>query len=132
MKDFNTEFKEMYKTVLQNVCKLYKANEARDKVADREKQNEKFINWKLQLDVNPIFEERFIECISKQKTSAANDVIISILSNKKIKKTYFIDDLSTYNDAGLMELNEDTIVYIAVKDKMKDTLLCVFPLKEDC
>ena len=131
MNDFNTEFKEMYKTVLQNVCKLYKANEARDKVADREKQNEKFINWKLQLDVNPIFEERFIECISKQKTSAANDVIISILSNKKIKKTYFIDDLSTYNDAGLMELNEDTIVYIAVKDKMKDTLLCVFPLKED-
>lgn len=131
MDDFNTEFKEMYKTVLQNVCKLYGANEARDKVADREKQNEKFINWKLQLDVNPIFEERFIECISKQKTSAANDVIISILSNKKIKKTYFIDDLSTYNDAGLMELNEDTIVYIAVKDKMKDTLLCVFPLKED-
>ena len=131
MEDFNREFKEMYKTVLQNVCKLYKANEARDKVADREKQNEKFINWKLQLDVNPIFEERFIECISKQKTSAANDVIISILSNKKIKKTYFIDDLSTYNDAGLMELNEDTIVYIAVKDKMKDTLLCVFPLKED-
>ena len=131
MDDFNTEFKEMYKTVLQNVCKLYKANEARDKVADREKQNEKFINWKLQLDVNPIFEERFIECISKQKTSAANDVIISILSNKKIKKTYFIDDLSTYNDAGLMELNEDTIVYIAVKDKTKDTLLCVFPLKED-
>ena len=131
MGDFNTEFKEMYKTVLQNVCKLYKANEARDKVADREKQNEKFINWKLQLDVNPIFEERFIECISKQKTSAANDVIISILSNKKIKKTYFIDDLSTYNDAGLMELKEDTIVYIAVKDKMKDTLLCVFPLKED-
>ena len=130
MEDFNTEFKEMYKTVLQNVCKLYKANEARDKVADREKQNEKFINWKLQLDVNPIFEERFIECISKQKTSAANDVIISILRNKKIKKTYFIDDLSTYNDAGLMELNEDTIVYIAVKDKMKDTLLCVFPLKE--
>ena len=131
MEDFNKEFKEMYKTVLQNVCKLYKANEARDKVADREKQNEKFINWKLQLDVNPIFEERFIECISKQKTSAANDVIISILRNKKIKKTYFIDDLSTYNDAGLMELNEDTIVYIAVKDKMKDTLLCVFPLKED-
>ena len=131
MEDFNREFKEMYKTVLQNVCKLYKANEARDKVADREKQNEKFINWKLQLDVNPIFEERFIECISKQKTSVANDVIISILSNKKIKKTYFIDDLSTYNDAGLMELNEDTIVYIAVKDKMKDTLLCVFPLKED-
>ena len=131
MEDFNREFKEMYKTVLQNVCKLYKANEARDKVADREKQNEKFINWKLQLDVNPIFEERFIECISKQKTSTANDVIISILSNKKIKKTYFIDDLSTYNDAGLMELNEDTIVYIAVKDKMKDTLLCVFPLKED-
>ena len=131
MEDFNREFKEMYKTVLQNVCKLYKANEARDKVADREKQNEKFINWKLQLDVNPIFEERFIECISKQKTSAANDVIISILSNKKIKKTYFIDDLSTYNDAGLMELNEDTIVYIAVKDKMKDTLLCVFPLKEE-
>lgn len=130
MEDFNTEFKEMYKTVLQNVCKLYKANEARDKVADREKQNEKFINWKLQLDVNPIFEERFIECISKQKTSAANDVIISILSNKKIKKTYFIDDLSTYNDAGLMELNEDTIVYIAVKDKIKDTLLCVFPLKD--
>ena len=130
MEDFNREFKEMYKTVLQNVCKLYKANEARDKVADREKQNEKFINWKLQLDVNPIFEERFIECISKQKTSAANDVIISILSNKKIKKTYFIDDLSTYNDAGLMELNEDTIVYIAVKDKMKDTLLCVFPLKD--
>ena len=130
MNDFNTEFKEMYKTVLQNVCKLYKANEARDKVADREKQNEKFINWKLQLDVNPIFEERFIECISKQKTSAANDVIISILSNKKIKKTYFIDDLSTYNDAGLMELNEDTIVYIAVKDKIKDTLLCVFPLKD--
>lgn len=130
MDDFNTEFKEMYKTVLQNVCKLYKANEARDKVADREKQNEKFINWKLQLDVNPIFEERFIECISKQKTSAANDVIISILSNKKIKKTYFIDDLSTYNDAGLMELNEDTIVYIAVKDKIKDTLLCVFPLKD--
>ena len=130
MDDFNTEFKEMYKTVLQNVCKLYKANEARDKVADREKQNEKFINWKLQLDVNPIFEERFIECISKQKTSAANDVIISILSNKKIKKTYFIDDLSTYNDVGLMELNEDTIVYIAVKDKMKDTLLCVFPLKD--
>ena len=129
MEDFNREFKEMYKTVLQNVCKLYKANEARDKVADREKQNEKFINWKLQLDVNPIFEERFIECISKQKTSVANDVIISILSNKKIKKTYFIDDLSTYNDAGLMELNEDTIVYIAVKDKMKDTLLCVFPLK---
>lgn len=130
MEDFNKEFKEMYKTVLQNVCKLYEANEARDKVADREKQNEKFINWKLQLDVNPIFEERFIECISKQKTSAANDVIISILSNKKIKKTYFIDDLSTYNDAGLMELNEDTIVYIAVKDKMKDTLLCVFPLKD--
>ena len=130
MDDFNREFKEMYKTVLQNVCKLYKANEARDKVADREKQNEKFINWKLQLDVNPIFEERFIECISKQKTSAANDVIISILSNKKIKKTYFIDDLSTYNDAGLMELNEDTIVYIAVKDKMKDTLLCVFLLKD--
>ena len=130
MDDFNREFKEMYKTVLQNVCKLYKANEARDKVADREKQNEKFINWKLQLDVNSIFEERFIECISKQKTSAANDVIISILSNKKIKKTYFIDDLSTYNDAGLMELNEDTIVYIAVKDKMKDTLLCVFPLKD--
>lgn len=130
MDDFNREFKEMYKTVLQNVCKLYKANEARDKVADREKQNEKFINWKLQLDVNPIFEERFIECISKQKTSAANDVIISILSNKKLKKTYFIDDLSTYNDAGLMELNEDTIVYIAVKDKMKDTLLCVFPLKD--
>ena len=130
MDDFNTEFKEMYKTVLQNVCKLYKANEARDKVADKEKQNEKFINWKLQLDVNPIFEERFIECISKQKTSAANDVIISILSNKKIKKTYFIDDLSTYNDAGLMELNEDTIVYIAVKDKIKDTLLCVFPLKD--
>ena len=130
MEDFNREFKEMYKTVLQNVCKLYKANEARDKVADREKQNEKFINWKLQLDVNPIFEKRFIECISKQKTSAANDVIISILSNKKIKKTYFIDDLSTYNDAGLMELNEDTIVYIAVKDKMKDTLLCVFPLKD--
>ena len=130
MKEFNKEFKEMYKTVLQNVCKLYKANEARDKVADREKQNEKFINWKLQLDVNPIFEERFIECISKQKTSAANDVIISILRNKKIKKTYFIDDLSTYNDAGLMELNEDTIVYIAVKDKMKDTLLCVFPLKD--
>ena len=131
MEEFNREFKEMYKTVLQNVCKLYKANEARDKVADREKQNEKFINWKLQLDVNPIFEERFIECVSKQKTSAANDVIISILSNKKLKKTYFIDDLSTYNDAGLMELNEDTIVYIAVKDKMKDTLLCVFPLKED-
>lgn len=131
MEDFNREFKEMYKTVLQNVCKLYEANEARDKVADREKQNEKFINWKLQLDVNPIFEERFIECISKQKTSAANDVIISILSNKKIKKTYFIDDLSTYNDAGLMELNEDTIVYIAVKDKMKDTLLCVFPLKDN-
>ena len=130
MDDFNREFKEMYKNVLQNVCKLYKANEARDKVADREKQNEKFINWKLQLDVNPIFEERFIECIQKQKTSAANDVIISILSNKKIKKTYFIDDLSTYNDAGLMELNEDTIVYIAVKDKMKDTLLCVFPLKD--
>lgn len=130
MDDFNKEFKEMYKTVLQNVCKLYKANEARDKVADREKQNEKFINWKLQLDVNPTFEERFIECISKQKTSTANDVIISILSNKKIKKTYFIDDLSTYNDAGLMELNEDTIVYIAVKDKMKDTLLCVFPLKD--
>ena len=130
MEDFNREFKEMYKTVLQNVCKLYKANEARDKVADRDKQNEKFINWKLQLDVNPIFEERFIECISKQKTSAANDVIISILRNKKIKKTYFIDDLSTYNDAGLMELNEDTIVYIAVKDKMKDTLLCVFPLKD--
>lgn len=130
MEDFNREFKEMYKTVLQNVCKLYKANEARDKVADREKQNEKFINWKLQLDVNPIFEKRFIECISKQKTSAANDVIISILSNNKIKKTYFIDDLSTYNDAGLMELNEDTIVYIAVKDKMKDTLLCVFPLKD--
>ena len=129
MDDFNKEFKEMYKTVLQNVCKLYKANEARDKVADREKQNEKFINWKLQLDVNPIFEERFIECISKQKTSTANDVIISILSNKKIKKTYFIDDLSTYNDAGLMELNEDTIVYIAVKDKMKDTLLCIFSLK---
>lgn len=130
MAEFNTEFKEMYKTVLQNVCKLYKANEARDKVADREKQNEKFINWKLQLDVNPIFEERFIECISNQKTSTANDVIISILRNKKIKKTYFIDDLSTYNDAGLMELNEDTIVYIAVKDKMKDTLLCVFPLKD--
>ena len=130
MEEFNKEFKEMYKTVLQNVCKLYKANEARDKVADREKQNEKFINWKLQLDVNPIFEERFIECISNQKTSTANDVIISILRNKKIKKTYFIDDLSTYNDAGLMELNEDTIVYIAVKDKMKDTLLCVFPLKD--
>ena len=129
MKDFNTEFKEMYKTVLQNVCKLYKANEARDKVADREKQNEKFINWKLQLDVNPIFEENFIECILKQKNSAANDYILNILSNNKIKKTYFIDDLSTYNDAGLMELNEDTIVYIAVKDKMKDTLLCVFPLK---
>lgn len=89
MAEFNTEFKEMYKTVLQNVCKLYEANEARDKVADREKQNEKFINWKLQLDVNQIFEERFIDCVSKQKTSAANDVIISILSNKKNKENIF-------------------------------------------
>lgn len=130
MKDFNTEFKEMYKTVLQNVCKLYKANEARDKVADREKQNEKFINWKLQLDVNTMFNNWLIDCVKAQTKSHANDYILNILSNDKIKKTYFIDDLSTYNDAGLMELNEDTIVHIAVKDKMKDTLLCVFPLKD--
>jgi hypothetical protein len=130
MKDFNTEFKEMYKTVLQNVCKLYKANEARDKVADREKQNEKFINWKLQLDVNPMFNNWLIDCVKEQSKSNANDYILNILSNDKLKKTYFIDDLSTYNDAGLMELNEDTIVYIAVKDKMKDTLLCVFGLKD--
>lgn len=130
MEDFNKEFKEMYKTVLQNVCKLYKANEARDKVADREKQNEKFINWKLQLDVNPMFNIWLIDCVKAQLKSHANDYILNILSNDKIKKTYFIDDLSTYNDAGLMELNEDTIVYIAVKDKMKDTLLCVFPLKD--
>ena len=130
MKDFNTEFKEMYKTVLQNVCKLYKANEARDKVADREKQNEKFINWKLQLDVNPMFNNWLIDCVKEQSKSNANDYILNIISNDKLKKTYFIDDLSTYNDAGLMELNEDTIVYIAVKDKMKDTLLCVFGLKD--
>lgn len=130
MKDFNTEFKEMYKTVLQNVCKLYKANEARDKVADREKQNEKFINWKLQLDVNTMFNNWLIDCVKEQSKSNANDYILNILSNDKLKKTYFIDDLSTYNDAGLMELNEDTIVYIAVKDKMKDTLLCVFGLKD--
>ena len=130
MKDFNTEFKEMYKTVLQNVCKLYKANESRDKVADREKQNEKFINWKLQLDVNPMFNNWLIDCVKEQSKSNANDYILNILSNDKLKKTYFIDDLSTYNDAGLMELNEDTIVYIAVKDKMKDTLLCVFGLKD--
>lgn len=130
MKDFNTEFKEMYKTVLQNVCKLYKSNEARDKVADREKQNEKFINWKLQLDVNPMFNNWLIDCVKAQQKSNANDYILNILSNDKLKKTYFIDDLSTYNDAGLMELNEDTIVYIAVKDKMKDTLLCVFGLKD--
>ena len=130
MKDFNTEFKEMYKTVLQNVCKLYKANEARDKVADREKQNEKFINWKLQLDVNPMFNNWLINCVKAQQKTHANDYILNILSNDKLKKTYFIDDLSTYNDAGLMELNEDTIVYIAVKDKMKDTLLCVFGLKD--
>ncbi len=39
------------------------------------------------------------------------------------KETYFIDDLSTYNDAGLMELNEDTIVYIAVKDKIKEYIV---------
>ena len=131
MKDFNTEFKEMYKTVLQNVCKLYKANEARDKVSDRQEQSEKFINWKIQIDVNTMFNNWLIDCVKAQPKSHATDYILNILSKDKIKKTYFIDDLSTYNDAGLMELNEDTIVYIAVKDKMKDTLLCVFPLKED-
>lgn len=129
MKDFNLEFKKMYKTVLENVCKLYKANESRDKVADRPKQNEKFINWKLQLEINSMFNDWLIKCVESQEKTHANDCIINILRNTKLKKTYFIDDLSTYNEDDLMELNDDTIVYIAVKDKLKDTLLCVFPLK---
>ena len=131
MKDYNLEFKSMYSNVLKNMCKLYEENERRDKVADRAKQNEKFINWKIQIDANTMFNNWLIDYVKEQTKSNANDYILNILSNDKIKKTYFIDDLSTYNDAGLMELNEDTIVYIAVKDKMKDTLLCVFPLKED-
>lgn len=130
MKDFNLEFKTMYNTVLNNVCKLYEANESRDKVADRPQQNEKFINWKIQLDVNSMFNDWLIKCIESQETSYANECILNILQNNKIKKTYFIDDLSTYNENGMMELNKDTIVYIAVKDKIKDTLLCIFPLKE--
>ena len=131
MKDYNLEFKSMYSNVLKNMCKLYEENERRDKVADRGKQSEKFINWKIQIDANTMFNNWLIDYVKEQTKSNANDYILNILSNDKIKKTYFIDDLSTYNDAGLMELNEDTIVYIAVKDKMKDTLLCVFPLKED-
>ena len=130
MKDYNLEFKSMYSNVLKNMCKLYEENERRDKVADRAKQNEKFINWKIQIDANTMFNNWLIDYVKEQTKSNANDYILNILSNDKIKKTYFIDDLSTYNDAGLMELNEDTIVYIAVKDKMKDTLLCVFPLKD--
>ena len=130
MKDYNLEFKSMYSNVLKNMCKLYKENERRDKVSDRQKQSEKFINWKIQIDVNTMFNNWLIDYVKEQTKSNANDYILNILSNDKIKKTYFIDDLSTYNDAGLMELNEDTIVYIAVKDKMKDTLLCVFPLKD--
>ena len=131
MKDYNLEFKSMYSNVLKNMCKLYEENERRDKVSDRQKQSEKFINWKIQIDANTMFNNWLIDYVKEQTKSNANDYILNILSNDKIKKTYFIDDLSTYNDAGLMELNEDTIVYIAVKDKMKDTLLCVFPLKED-
>ena len=130
MKDYNLKFKSMYSNVLKNMCKLYEENERRDKVLDREKQSEKFINWKIQIDVNTMFNNWLIDYVKEQTKSNANDYILNILSNDKIKKTYFIDDLSTYNDAGLMELNEDTIVYIAVKDKMKDTLLCVFPLKD--
>ena len=130
MKDYNLEFKSMYSNVLKNMCKLYEENERRDKVADRAKQNEKFINWKIQIDANTMFNNWLIDYVKEQTKSNANDYILNILSNDKIKKTYFIDDLSTYNDVGLMELNEDTIVYIAVKDKMKDTLLCVFPLKD--
>lgn len=130
MKDYNLEFKSMYSNVLKNMCKLYEENERRDKVSDRQKQSEKFINWKIQIDANTMFNNWLIDYVKEQTKSNANDYILNILSNDKIKKTYFIDDLSTYNDAGLMELNEDTIVYIAVKDKMKDTLLCVFPLKD--
>ena len=130
MKDYKLEFKSMYSNVLKNMCKLYEENERRDKVADRAKQNEKFINWKIQIDANTMFNNWLIAYVNDQTKSNANDYILNILSNDKIKKTYFIDDLSTYNDAGLMKLNEDTIVYIAVKDKMKDTLLCVFPLKD--
>ena len=130
MKDYNLEFKSMYSNVLKNMCKLYEENERRDKVSDRQKQSEKFINWKIQIDVNTMFNNWLIDYVKEQTKSNANDYILNILSNDKIKKTYFIDDLSTYNDAGLMELNEDTIVYIAVKDKMKDTLLCVFLLKD--
>ena len=130
MKDYNLEFKSMYSNVLKNMCKLYEENERREKVLDREKQSEKFINWKIQIDANTMFNNWLIDYVKEQTKSNANDYILNILSNDKIKKTYFIDDLSTYNDAGLMELNEDTIVYIAVKDKMKDTLLCVFPLKD--
>ena len=130
MKDYNLEFKSMYSNVLKNMCKLYEENERRDKVSDRQKQSEKFINWKIQIDANTMFNNWLIDYVKEQPKSNANDNILNILSNDKIKKTYFIDDLSTYNDAGLMELNEDTIVYIAVKDKMKDTLLCVFPLKD--
>lgn len=130
MKDYNLDFISMYSNVLKNMCKLYEENERRDKVSDRQKQSEKFINWKIQIDVNTMFNNWLIDCVKAQQKSHANDYILNILSNDKIKKTYFIDDLSTYNDAGLMELNEDTIVYIAVKDKMKDTLLCVFPLKD--
>ena len=47
------------------------------------------------------------------------------------KKDYYINHVSTYDKDGNMYLDDNSIVYIAIKDRNKNDLLCVFGLKDE-
>lgn len=116
MKDLNDRFKEMYKQIITRTITL---------------TNQGHPESKVQFEVNYMLLQDFINEIKKQIPTEANNRIIKILSDDKIKKNYYINHVSTYDDNGNQYLNDDSIVYIAIKDRNKDDLLCIFGLRDE-
>lgn len=116
MSDLNTKFKEMYKQLINRTITLTNKHDP---------------EAKTMFEVNYMLLQDFINEIKSQRTSNANDRIIKILSDEKLKKDYYINHVSTYDNYGNMYLDDNSIVYIAIKDRKKNDLLCVFGLKDE-
>ena len=116
MVDLNTKFKEMYNQLINRTITL---------------TNKHNPEAKTMFEVNYMLLQEFINEIKAQRTSDANDRIIKILSDEKLKKDYYINHVSTYDKDGNMYLDDNSIVYIAIKDRKKNDLLCVFGLKDE-
>ena len=116
MADLNTKFKEMYNQLINRTITL---------------TNKHDHEAKTMFEVNYMLLQDFINEIKSQRKSDANDRIIKILSDEKLKKDYYINHVSTYDKDGNKYLDDNSIVYIAIKDRNKNDLLCVFGLKDE-